>query len=190
MVYADVDGTIGWVAAGADAGAQGLGRPLAGARGKRRVRVAGLPRRRRICRRSFNPPSHFLATANHNILPPGYTHEIAYEWAPPYRFARSSSGWTAKKKFDLEDFKSIQHDNTSLPGQALVRLSRQVDMQGPATRSLTSSCSPAGTACCRATRRPGRCTPSGCRSCSTAFYRPHVPARVACGFVRDGAASR
>jgi penicillin amidase len=38
---------------------------------------------------------------------------------------------SAKQRFDLEDFKSIQHEQTSLPGRALVRLVKQVDMQEP-----------------------------------------------------------
>src|SRR5262245_14032380 len=115
MVYADVDGNIGWVAAGlapVRGGWDGL-LPVPGARGEYEWRgfrpVKELPQ-------SFNPAAHYIATANHNILPSGDLHPISYEFAPPYRFARIRQRLEAKGKFDLEDFKSIQHDDTSLPG--------------------------------------------------------------------------
>ena len=33
----------------------------------------------------YNPAAHFIATANHNILPAGYKIPIGYEWALPFR---------------------------------------------------------------------------------------------------------
>ena len=77
---------------------------------------------------SFNPPQHWLATANHNILPPGYPHQIAYEWAGPYRFQRVQTRLTEKDKFTLDDFQSIQHDSKSLPGLALAELIRKTEL--------------------------------------------------------------
>ena len=38
---------------------------------------------------SFNPREHFIATANHNILPPGYNVPLGYEWALPFRFEQN-----------------------------------------------------------------------------------------------------
>src|SRR5262249_29629771 len=87
MVHADRDGNIGWVAAGLTPIRQGFDGmlPVPGASGKYEwqgfLPVKELPL-------SINPPNHFLATANHNILPPGYAHQISYEWAPIYRYAR------------------------------------------------------------------------------------------------------
>jgi penicillin amidase len=128
MVYADKDGTIGWVAAGATPirkGWDGL-LPVPGAGGKYEwqgfLPVKDLPQ-------VFNPKSHFVATANHNILPEGYKHEISYEWAPPYRYERVKQRLLAKKKLNLEDFKSIQHDVVSIPGQTLARLAKMVDLK-------------------------------------------------------------
>jgi penicillin G amidase len=130
FVYADREGTIGWVAAGLTPvrkGWDGL-LPVPGASGAYEwqgyLPVKDLPQ-------VFNPPGHFLATANHNILPPGYPHQIAYEWAAPYRYLRVKHRLEAKKKLDLDDFKAIQHDETSLPGQALVRLVKAMDLQDP-----------------------------------------------------------
>ena len=112
---------------------------------------------------SFNPPEHWLATANHNILPKGYPHPIAYEWAAPHRFLRIRERLTAQKQFTLDDFQSIQHESTSLPGQALGQIAeRRRSSRG--ARAAEQSCWPTGTACCRRVARPGRCTPSGCRS--------------------------
>src|SRR4029079_1056917 len=76
FVYADVDGDIGWLAAAATPirkSWDGL-LPVPGAAGKYELQgflpVEELPQ-------SFRPASHWLATANHNILPEGYPHEIS-----------------------------------------------------------------------------------------------------------------
>src|SRR5262249_47306762 len=75
---------------------------------------------------------HVLATANHNILPPGYKHEIAYDWAPRYRYAVVMSRLEGKNKLDLSDFKSIQHEERSLPGLGLAKLVLgKVDLMDP-----------------------------------------------------------
>jgi penicillin amidase len=70
----------------------------------------------------LNPKSGWLATANHNILPPGYKHEIAYEFAAPYRFERVKANLDGKTKLTLEDFQRIQHDDVSIPGLQLAKL--------------------------------------------------------------------
>lgn len=127
FVYADVDGDIGWVAAALTPirnGWDGL-LPVPGAAGKYEwqgyLAVKDLPQ-------SFNPPRHWLATANHNILPDGYWHEIAYEWAAPHRFLRIEQRLTAKQRFTIDDFRSIQHENTSLPALALREVVASVDL--------------------------------------------------------------
>jgi penicillin amidase len=95
MVYADVDGNIGWVAAALTPvrkGWEGL-LPVPGAKGAFEwqgfLPLAELPQ-------VHNPSSHYVATANHNILPAGYRHEIGYEWAPSYRFTRVKQRLEAK----------------------------------------------------------------------------------------------
>src|SRR6516162_5158474 len=128
MVYADVDGNIGWVTAALTPvrkGWDGL-LPVPGAKGEYAwhgfLPLDELPQ-------IHNPANHHVATANHNILPPGYEREIAYDWAPNYRFARIKERLEGKKKFTPDDFRSIQHDNTTLPGLALARLVKSVDMK-------------------------------------------------------------
>jgi penicillin amidase len=132
MMYADVDGNIGWVAAALTPvrkAGDGL-LPVPGAAGdydwQGYLPVAELPQ-------AFNPPSHWLATANHNILPPGYKHQIAYDWSPPYRYERIKQRLSEPRKFTLEDFQSIQHENTSLPARELIALLKRTEV--PATLS-------------------------------------------------------
>jgi penicillin amidase len=133
MIYADVDGNIGWVAAGlmpVRKGWDGL-LPVPGSAGAYEwqgfLPVKDLPQ-------TFNPASHVIATANHNILPPGYRHEIGYEFSAPYRFQRIRQRLDGETKLDPGEFESIQHDNTSLPGVALARLARQLSTDDPALR--------------------------------------------------------
>lgn len=130
MVYGDVDGNIGWVAAAATPvrkGWDGL-LPVPGAEGKFEwqgfLDVADLPQ-------AHNPAAGFIATANHNILPPKYDREIAYEWAPPYRYRRIKEVLEANDRCTLEDFKKLQHDSLSTPGLELVKLLKKVPSNNP-----------------------------------------------------------
>jgi len=121
MVYADVEGNIGWIATALTPvrkGWDGL-LPVPGAKSAYEwqgfLPFKDLPQ-------VHNPGSHYIVTANHNILPSGYKPEIAYEWAPIYRFARIEERIKEKKKFTLDDCRSMQHDNVSIPGRTLARL--------------------------------------------------------------------
>lgn len=121
MVFADVDGNIGWVATALTPirkGWDGL-LPVPGARGDYEWQgfrsVADLVQ-------VFNPPNHYVVTANSKMLPPDYPFPGTFEWAPPYRYLRLKERMEAKKKFTIDDFKSMQHDNVSLPGRTLAEL--------------------------------------------------------------------
>jgi penicillin amidase len=127
FVYADGDGTIGWIAAAAVPSRpkhDGL-LPVPGHEGYEwsgTLPVEELPQR-------FNPKSGWLATANHNIIPEGYKHQIGYEFAPPYRFRRIEQTLKSKEKWKLNDFRSLQHDVVSLSGLALAKLLKDVDVK-------------------------------------------------------------
>lgn len=127
FVYADVAGTIGWVAAALTPVRQGWDGllPVPGALGKYEwqgfLSVPELPQ-------SFDPDQHWLATANHNIVPPGYTKEIAYEFDPGYRYERIKQRLLEKSKFTAQDFQSIQHESTSLPARELIALLKTVEL--------------------------------------------------------------
>jgi penicillin amidase len=126
LVYADVDGNIGWVAAGMTPirkGWSGL-LPVPGAEGKYEwqgtLPLSELPQ-------IYKPAKHFIATANHNILPKDYRHELGYEWANPIRFLRITEVLGSQKsKFSVTDFEKLQHDETSPVARELAVLLRDV----------------------------------------------------------------
>jgi penicillin amidase len=176
MVYADVDGNIGWVAAALTPvrkGWDGL-LPVPGAQGAYEwqgfLPLLELPQIQ-------NPAVHYVATANHNILPADYRAEIGYEWAPPYRFARIQELLGGKKKFTLEDFQNFQHDNVSLPGRALVRLLKDVDMQDRELRRYAELLA-GWDGVLSVDSRAGALYGVWLRELLDGFYRPHVPASL------------
>lgn len=134
MVYADVEGNIGWVAAALTPvrkNHNGLFPVPANEKygWERFLKVDELPQ-------ELNPERGWIATANHNILPKDYKHLIALDWAAGYRFQQVKARLEAKKKFTLEDCKSMQHDVTSHPGRALIALAREVTMNDPKLEKL------------------------------------------------------
>jgi penicillin G amidase len=121
LVYADIDGNIGWQAAGLAPirpNWKGL-LPVPGGKGEYEwqgfMRLADLPR-------SYNPAKQFIATANHNIIPPGYKRGIGFEWSAPFRFRRIEEVLAAGRDFSVADFQRLQHDETSLIARELVPL--------------------------------------------------------------------
>jgi penicillin amidase len=121
LVYADVDGNIGWQAAGSAPirrGWSGL-LPVPGNNGRYEwngwLPLSELPR-------AYNPAKRFIATANHKIVTERYKHEINFEWSAPFRFLRIEEVLQKGGKFTIEDFERLQHDETSLPARELVPL--------------------------------------------------------------------
>jgi penicillin amidase len=176
VVYADVDGNIGWVAAALTPvrkGWDGL-LPVPGARGDYEwqgfLPHAELPQ-------VHNPATHFIATANHNILPPGYPHAIGYEWAPGYRFARIRQRLEGTAKLTPEDCQRLQNDSTSLPGLALARLVRGVDMQEPGLQPQVDLLA-GWDGDLSAGSRAGALYGVWLQELLDGFYRPHVPGRL------------
>lgn len=129
LVYADVDGNIGWVAAGLSPIRRNWSGmlPVPGADGRYEwqgfLPLSALPK-------SYNPSGHFIATANHNILPPGYKRALGYEWSAPFRFQRINEVLTearrSGKKLDIADFERLHHDEVSLPARELIALLRNI----------------------------------------------------------------
>ncbi|MBI5034050.1 MAG: penicillin acylase family protein [Chloroflexi bacterium] len=71
----------------------------------------------------YNPPTHFIATANQAIVPPTYKYSIASDWASPYRKQRIDDLLKAKEKISIDDMKAIQSDVYAIP---LVTLQKSV----------------------------------------------------------------
>jgi penicillin amidase len=109
VVYADVDGHIGY---------QAVGRLPIRAAGDGTLPVPGednahewtgvvpfdsLPS-------VLDPPSGILATANGRITPDGYPHVLASQWAAPYRTERIYQLLQAGKKFTAADMLTVQTD--------------------------------------------------------------------------------
>ncbi len=122
MVYADLDGNIGWVAAGLTPVRKGWSGllPVPGTgdyEWQGFLPVAELPQ-------EFNPARGYVATANHNILPAGYPRALGYEWASDWRFRRIDEVLRSRRGFTVEDFQALQHDEVSLPARRLVPLLR------------------------------------------------------------------
>jgi penicillin amidase len=124
LVYADTDGNIGWIAAGAAPvrkGWTGL-LPVPGDSGEYEWQ-GYLPLSEHP--QLYNPQRHFIATANHNILPPGYAHQLGFEWALPYRFERIEAMLTGRSGLDRMDFERMQQDILCLPARRFQALLRQ-----------------------------------------------------------------
>jgi penicillin amidase len=117
LVYADVDGNIGWVAAGLMPVRRWSG--LLPVPGNGRFEWAGFVPAAELPA-TFNPPEGFIATANHNILPRGYARPLNYDWAERYRADRITDVLRRGSGFTRADFERLQHDELSLPARAMV----------------------------------------------------------------------
>ncbi|GAC1568155.1 MAG: penicillin acylase family protein [Ktedonobacteraceae bacterium] len=119
VVYADVDGNIGYVMAGAipiRARGQGL-LPSPGWSGEYEwsgyIPFDELPQ-------TFNPEQHFIVTANNRVVDDSYPYYITNEWSNGYRARRIRDLLTSKGKLSLSDMAAIQSDQYALPAVELV----------------------------------------------------------------------
>ncbi len=73
----------------------------------------------------LNPERGYIATANHNIQPPGFHPPIMFKFGPTYpRYERLvallAAGGSAEGKFTVADFQRMQHDAFSTTAAAWV----------------------------------------------------------------------
>jgi penicillin amidase len=114
--YADVDGNIGFIAAGRVP----LRKPANDLRGlapapgwdARYDWTGYLPFEE--LPQAFNPPGGAVVLANHKIVPSQYRHHITYEWQPPFRARRIEELLFSTPTHDLSSFKQMQADVVSL----------------------------------------------------------------------------
>lgn len=127
MVYADIDGNIGFVAPGrvpVRKPANDL-KGLAPAPGWDArydwdgfIPFGELPMQ-------YNPASQRIITANQKIIAGDYPHFLTSEWSLPYRANRIASLIDTRSKHDLASFAAIQKDHLSLAAQELLPLVRK-----------------------------------------------------------------
>jgi penicillin G amidase len=109
VVYADVDGNIGYQAAGkVPVRAAGDGSlPVSGADDAHEwtgyIPFEEMPS-------VYNPPSGIIATANGRVTPDGYKYSITTEWDSPYRTERIYRVLRQNKKFTADDMLALQTD--------------------------------------------------------------------------------
>ncbi len=138
-LYADVDGNIGFIAAGrvpVRKPANDL-KGLAPAPGwDARYDWAGfipfseLPH-------AYNPAGAAIVTANQKIVPPGYQHHISFDWQPPYRANRIQQLLDAERKHTVRSFARMQGDVVSLAARELLpALLKTMPRSGEAGRAL------------------------------------------------------
>ncbi|WP_414691576.1 penicillin acylase family protein [Noviherbaspirillum sp.] len=127
MVYADIDGNIGFVAPARvpvrspDNDLKGLA-PAPGWDARYDwtgfIPFDELPK-------TFNPASNRVATANEKIVGPDYPHFLTSEWTLPYRANRIRELLDAKPKHSMESFASMQKDDLSLAAREILPLLRK-----------------------------------------------------------------
>jgi penicillin amidase len=118
FVYADVDGHIGYYAAGQiPIRKEGDGSfPYEGAKGEGEwvgyVAFKDLPH-------LYDPPSNLIVTANNRVVGKSYPYNITHNWSDPYRARRIYDLLTTKGKLSADDFAAIQGDTYSTAGMML-----------------------------------------------------------------------
>ena len=129
MVYADVDGNIGY---------QLTGLYPRRRRGDGSVPVPGwtsdfewdgfvpfeeLPW-------SFNPEQGFIVTANNRMVDHAYPHVITRDWMPPHRARRIAERLTATPRHTAETFAAMQMDTVSLTAREVLPHLRALEPAG------------------------------------------------------------
>lgn len=127
MVYADVEGNIGFVAPARvpirkpENDLKGLA-PAPG--WDARYDWAGFIPFEELPRQ-YNPASQRVMTANHKIVGADYPHFLTSEWTLPYRAKRIDALLDAKPKHSMESFAEIQKDHVSLAAQEILPILRK-----------------------------------------------------------------
>jgi penicillin G amidase len=121
FVYADIDGHIGYYAPGRiPIRTKGDGSaPAEGWTGDMEwtgwVPFEELPH-------LYDPPEHFIVTANHRPAPATYRYLIGLEFPDPYRAQRITELIHGRSRLTVDDFRAIQADTVSLHAKALLPL--------------------------------------------------------------------
>ena len=128
MVWADVDGNIGWQAVGI-APIRRNWTGLVPVPGDGRYEWDGYLEIREKPH-VLNPDKGFWATANENLVPPDYPHRdaVGWSWSDPFRSARIGEVLASGRRFTVAEMMQLQTDYVSLPARALVPFLRSLDL--------------------------------------------------------------
>ncbi len=133
MVWAGVDGTIGYQAVGVEPL-----RPnwsgLVPVPGDGRYEWNGyLPIK--ALPHVVNPAKGFWNTSNNYLMPPDYAYPEAlhYTWADPYRAASVAEVLGSGRVFSVADMMALQNSTLSIPARSLVPLLKNLDIRDTAT---------------------------------------------------------
>jgi penicillin G amidase len=92
---------------------------------------------------SYDPPTGFVATANHKMIPENYPYNVGFEWAAPFRVRRIqevlSSIRDSSKKITLEDLQKLQTDVVSLPARQMIDLLKEASTNPTAATQMILS---------------------------------------------------
>lgn len=125
IVYADVDGNIGYYAPGRiPIRKSGQGEvPVPGWTGQYdwvgTIPFNALPH-------TFDPPSGQVVTANNEVVPPDYPYYLTRDWTVPYRAERIRTLLAGTPKASMATMEGIQADQTSLLAQTFLPTLRAV----------------------------------------------------------------
>lgn len=134
MIYADVDGEIGWVAAGLAPRRDGYSGRLP-VPGSGEYEWSGFRPLEELPQEHM-PARGFIATANHNIMPPGYEPPLGYSWETPHRYERIVEVLSGGGPFAVQDFVRLQQDVLSRAALADVLVLREMEFADePARRA-------------------------------------------------------
>ena len=134
MVYADVDGNIGWFG-----GSIAPIRPRNDWSGMLPVPGNGDFEWRGVLPgsalpRAYNPPEGYVATANEFNLPADYAYRdmSARTWAEPYRVQRIREVLADGSRLTLQQSQDLQYDNLSIPARTLGTYAKALNSADPA----------------------------------------------------------
>lgn len=133
LTYADVDGHIGYLAAGriprrsSGDGAHPLDGTPADAKWSGFVPTSEMPR-------VLDPPEGFIVSANQQVRQGAPL--LATQFAPPFRARRIRELLSGADKLDLADMSRLHADVTSVAARELVAYAKGLTAEGPVARSL------------------------------------------------------
>jgi penicillin amidase len=134
MVWADVDGNIGYQAVGI-APLRPNWSGLVPVPGDGRYEWDGyLPIK--ALPHVLNPDKGFFNTSNNYLIPPGWSYKDAlhYIWADAFRASSVAEFLGSGRLFSVPDMIQLQNNDLSIPARSLVPLLRDLDLTNPASQ--------------------------------------------------------